>query len=85
MNNTPDGIETPRISADKAMITLLKYNIENSIKLTSIMKRQLELKALLQQGTLDNEQVNEELSIRLAQIDELVQKEFRKDLDFIAS
>jgi citrate synthase len=85
MNNTPDNTATPHISTDKALITLLKYNIENSIKLTSIMKRQLELKALLQHGTLDNEQVNEELSIRLAQIDELVQKEFRKDLEFITS
>lgn len=85
MNDTPGNTATPRISADKALITLLKYNIENSIKLTSIMKRQLELKALLQHGTLDNDQVNEELAIRLAQIDELVQKEFRKDLDFITS
>jgi hypothetical protein len=85
MNTAPDNTATPRISADKALITLLKYNIENSIKLTSIMKRQLELKALLQNGTLDNDQVNEELSIRLAQIDELVQKEFRKDLEFITS
>ena len=85
MNNTPDNTTTPHISTDKALITLLKYNIENSIKLTSIMKRQLELKALLQHGTLDTDQVNEELSIRLSQIDELVQKEFRKDLDFITS
>jgi hypothetical protein len=85
MNNTPDNAAMPHVSADKALITLLKYNIENSIKLTSIMKRQLELKALLQHGTVDNEQVNEELSIRLSQIDELVQKEFRKDLEFITS
>jgi hypothetical protein len=80
-----DQTPLPGINTDKALMTLLKYTIENSLKLSSIMKRQLELKELLQHGTVNNEQINEELAMRLAQIDELVQKEFRNDLSFIAS
>ncbi|MBT1701795.1 hypothetical protein [Chryseosolibacter indicus] len=74
LNNDFGGKE---FKIDPAMMSaqLLQYAITNNLYLISIMKKQHEIISLLETGSINKQKCNEEVAMKLNDINERVKKE----------
>lgn len=74
--NSDSGNKEFRVDPAMMSAHLLQYAITNNLYLISIMKKQHEIISLIESGSIDKERVNEEVAIKLHDINERMKKEF---------